>query len=295
MNIRIKTFLKKAKLLAPLVIFYRNYRTNKNFKKEKFRDEILESILKNVKSREIILILNEFLGEFKIGIDSDLLKRYLQFGEYENDIIKVIKDNIEPSLDFIDVGANIGLFTVFASKIINDDSKVLAIEPTPNAFKRLKDNINRNSIQKKVFLFDGVVSDKIGELELETIDGMEEYSSLGKIVQVSSDTFKKSIIKVASETIDNLVEINNIKPGFIKIDTEGAEFRVLTGAIETIKKFNPIILSELCDDYLITMGNNSKQVVTLLETLNYRVTNLKDGTNKIEYPFRGNILAIPNN
>ncbi len=71
--------------------------------------------------------------------------------------------------------------------------------------------------------------------------------------------------------------------------SRGLRISVLLGAIETLKKFHPIIISELDDNLLLKQNSNSKNVIKLLEDLNYRIV---DSYNKLpESPFMGNIIA----
>jgi len=284
--------IKNSLIFYPILMVYRRIKHLYQKRNQNGLNNTLDFFLSNIKSRKLILYLDEFNGEFEFDVRSDILRRYLIYGKYEPETISLIKQNLNANEDFIDVGANIGLFSIFASKLLDRKSSILAIEPTPNASNILTNNIKRNNLEGMILFFQGVVTDVEGTLELETIDGMEEYSSLGKIVQVNKG--RRVHIQVVSNTIDKLVKIYNVHPGLIKIDTEGAEFRVLSGAIETIKKYKPTIISELCDDYLSTMNNTSQQVINLLRSLNYTVINLQTNNEEIKIPFRGNILATPN-
>ena len=76
------------------------------------------------------------------------------------------------------------------------------------------------------------------------------------------------------------------------IDVEGAEFQVLSGALKTIRKFKPIIISELDDLLLQKLNSSSIHIIKLLEENDYTIQDV-EGT-KIIFPFTGNIIAIPN-
>jgi len=295
---KLKQYIKKnivlKKLFTPIKKIYRRQKLQKERKELKKFSDTYNKIFSLVQPGTLVLKLEDFKGYFEIDIRSDIFWRIARYGNYEPDILKIITKHINPQMDVIDIGANIGLFSIYFSKILDSTSKVLAIEPTPLANKYLLQNIKRNGCESKVIVFEGIVSDKKGKVKLNTIPGMEEYSSLGKIFLEGSLKDKViTPINVSTETLDNLVKSFNIIPGFIKIDTEGSEYLVLTGAMDTLRSIKPTILSEICDNYLATLNNSSKDIINLLYSCNYDVFNIADLSAKIEYPFTGEIIAIP--
>ena len=94
------------------------------------------------------------------------------------------------------------------------------------------------------------------------------------------------------ETLDNLVARYDLTPGFIKIDTEGAELRVLTGALDTLQRLRPLIMSELSDRLLSGFGDSAAAVIELLDQQGYEITDVRTGVRPL-LPFDGEILAIP--
>jgi hypothetical protein len=93
--------------------------------------------------------------------------------------------------------------------------------------------------------------------------------------------------------VDNLVERYRLHPGFIKIDTEGAELLVLRGALKTLQQEHPVILFELSDRLLASLNSSSEQVIVLLRECGYRLMNADDLKGTISFPFEGSILALP--
>lgn len=121
----------------------------------------------------------EYHGNFFLDYRSDLFKRIIMSKSYEPKLAQCCKDLVDNKRDAIDIGANVGFFTVLFAKILCN-RKVLSIEPTRHALSRLYKNIRLNEVSDKTIVFEGVVSNQIGETEIKTIEGKEEYSSMGR-------------------------------------------------------------------------------------------------------------------
>ena len=121
--------------------------------------------------------------------------------------------------DFIDIGANIGMFSIFASTL--GASKVIAIEPVSTTVKILKDNIKQSNLNN-IFVVQGLVSSINGESKEI---GLEDKSGHNSVYSSSDKT--ETIGTVTLKSLLNLVDGKNI---FLKIDCEGSEYDVLLNA-----------------------------------------------------------------
>lgn len=281
----LKGILKKNKLLFPI---YKILSYVKNYNLIKL-ERYYEKVFSNAVEGNIVVKLTNISGEYEIDVRSHILKRILLTKEYEPRIVDLILKNVNKNKDAINIGANVGLFSNLIANKININRKILAIEPTPNAFKMLENNISRNKNEDKVIAFNGIASDKEGEYQINIVQGMEEYSSIGRLVHSAVENNKFIKLEVKGDTIDNLVKKYKIEPSLIVIDVEGAEFNVLKGARETLKKFHPIIISELNDKLLAQQDSNSKQIINFLLELNYKIVDSE--SNNLDFPFEGNIIA----
>jgi FkbM family methyltransferase len=164
--------------------------------------------------------------------------------------IFLYREKIEPLMEYglkfirkndicIDAGANQGIYSIPFGKIVGPKGKVIAIEPMKYAQKILKSNSQINNL-KNIKIFNGVVSNKKKKEILDLSKGVGSAS-------ITRNFGQKKILKVNSETIDNLVKNYRVKKvNFIKMDIEGCEFLALQGAKKTIQKYKPIICLE-CD------------------------------------------------
>lgn len=292
MNEKIKAKLKKNPIVRFFLYPYIKLRRKKAQTFLIKLSENYDSFLDTVEAGSLIVRFDDFMGSFELGIHSSLLKRVFIFKEYERKLAQLALNHINPRKDVIDVGANIGLFTVLFSNKIHDKRRVLAIEPTPSSLKYLNSNIKRNNCIDNVIVYDGIATDQNGIYSLNVVDGREEYSSLGKLVHPDIKSNDSLNIEVKGDKIDNLVKKLGLEPGFIKIDVEGAEFLVLQGAWKTIIKNRPVILSELSENMLSYQGSSCEDVFNWFRKLNYNIYDAIKLT-PVKQSMEGNILAIP--
>jgi FkbM family methyltransferase len=278
-----RRFIRRNKILhstfAPLVRHIKSLD-----RRPSMRAKIFEEFFAHVEG-SVTVGLPEFGGSFQIGHRSHILRRIILSGDYEPDLKSIVTELAPKDRDAIDVGANAGLFAVLIGRSILPERRVMAIEPTPGPYRNLAANVERNGLAEKVILFNGVVGEAEGEFSLNVIEGMEEYSSLGALVHPSITGRSSKAVVVPGETIDRLVKRFNLDPGFMKIDTEGAELLVLRGATETLGTSRPVILSELNDSLLAATGSTKQMVFDLLRCAGYRVLECHYDANEI--------LALP--
>lgn len=231
--------------------------------------EIAWRNLKKMTVGPVLMQVNEFDGEFFIDPRSDLFSRLINCGHYEPELANIVRRLASNDGDAVDVGANIGFFTTLMAKSLGN-GKVLACEPTTNASRLLRRNLEHNNVAN-VLVFEGAVSNQIGQTALSYVEGHEEYSSLGTIEHKNAKDWSKKQLIVPSKTLDILVEEFALNPKLIKVDVEGAESLVFEGGLETFRRCRPIIISELDDSLLKNKGASVKSVVDLLASLDYTV------------------------
>ena len=272
----IKAYVKSRRLLratvSPIVRIVRKIHPHPAITLGKAHSELFDV----VEGGFLAVRVPSFDGVFEFGPHSHVLRTILIHRDYEPDLATIVKQRIDPNRDAIDIGANAGLFTVLMARLVSHSGRVLAIEPTPGALKYLRINIARHGQEAKVIIFNGVASDARKEYQINCVEGMEEYSSLGKLVHPAVNGEKYSQLKVQGETVDRLVDEFGLRPGFLKIDVEGAEYSVLMGALRTIQKHRPIVLCECDDRLLAASGTNVKMVMDFFESNQYDVTVVAD-------------------
>jgi FkbM family methyltransferase len=170
---------------------------------------------------------------------------------------------------FIDVGANMGLYTLFAARRVGPDGVVVAIEPSSRDFAILEAHLALNHLMN-VHPLKIAISDRPGEADLliapENVSG---HNTLGYFAYDSVAPQGKERVRV--ERLDDVVQrIGLQRVDVIKMDIEGAELHALHGAKEILKLFRPVILLEVFDRALKHQGCDSQQLWEFLAQENYR-------------------------
>ncbi len=137
----------------------------------------------------------------------------------------------QPGELFVDIGANVGRWTLPASRFYK---RVLAFEPVPLTCWVLRRNISLNKI-RNVSIFEKAVSDKDGFLDLWV--PREKFSSMYSTDRFL-DKFSDTTVRVKCVALDNLALV----PDFVKIDVEGHEVSVLKGMMKTLEVTGRIIV-----------------------------------------------------
>jgi FkbM family methyltransferase len=243
-----------------------------------------DSLFAMVEGGSAVVRIPAFQGSFEIDLHSHILKRVLMEKQFEPEIVEIAGRYVDSTKDVLDIGANVGLFTVLFAKTICESSRVLAVEPTTQALKYLRGNIERNGCSQSVVVFEGVAADTQGDFQIHVIPGLSEYTSVGQLVHHSVQKMPAEKIVVQGDTVDKLVDAFNLRPGFVKIDVEGAEYLVLRGAMQTLKEFQPVIFAELSEKMLASCGATPEMVISLLQHSGYRIVPVGDG-----------VLALPTN
>lgn len=218
-----------------------------------------------------VISVAEFDGKFSLAAGSHLFRRIVRDGQYEPALTERCRELLDRNRDVVDVGANVGFHTVMFSKAVAG-RRVLAVEPMPAAVGRLRKNIERNGVTSKVVVFEGVVSNAEGTVTINSVPGLEEYSSLGVMAHPSIAGMSIETRQVTARTLDQLIEEHGLDCGFLKIDVEGVEHLVLEGGQRTLLQHRPVILAELSDPLLRRNGSSAKMIVNMLQSLRYEVT-----------------------
>jgi FkbM family methyltransferase len=164
----------------------------------------------------------------------------------------------------IDIGANIGRYTIISSKRVGTKGKVVAIEAHPGNFEILNRNIKLNQLTNIIPLNYAAYS-KETKIKLYVPDEESGYTIYHTLMERTG----KKFVEVNANTLDYLLQLNEIRQeevNWIKIDVEGAELEVLKGATNVLSKSKDIAL-------LIEVHgqNNYRPLVEFLSSYNFKI------------------------
>lgn len=203
-------------------------------------------------------------GHYIIVTPFEFIGRYIFIeGEFEQDCESVFESLLCDGDCFLDIGSNIGYFTLLGSHLVGKKGEVFSFEASPEMMKCLDENVRLNNLYN-VHLYQNAVSDAEGDIAFHI--ATSSNSGLSSIRNI--DASNSRTITVQCFTIDSLLDILP-KVKLVKIDVEGAEYKVLTGMRELIKRDNPCIIFELTDEFLRQMGSSAQMVYDYLNGMGY--------------------------
>lgn len=131
---------------------------------------------------------------------------------------------------FIDVGANIGSYTILASKVVG--AKSISIEPIPKTFRHLQQNVNINEINSLVDCLCCAIGKENGSVKISS-----DKDTMNKVIY---GEYLGESLEVPVKALDDL--LNSLNPTVIKIDVEGFEEEVIQGALSILESTSLLAL-----------------------------------------------------
>lgn len=204
--------------------------------------------------------LRRVLNHLKIDLTKNL--------KYDRLTDEILKSNLRESSNCIDVGCHKGEVLDSILKYAPNGTH-FAFEPIPSMFNDLKSRYKKNS---NVNIFNLALSSSNGVSKFIFVRDNPAYSGLKKRKYKSTKPDLEEIT-VQKQMLDHVIDLD-IKIDFIKIDVEGAEFDVLKGGKELLKKHKPLVLFEFglgASDYYDTSPSS---LYEFFDSLNYEIIDL---------------------
>ena len=214
-----------------------------------------------------------FANEDDWVIGSNILK----FNNYEPYVIEEFKNYCKAGMNVLDIGANIGVYTMLAAKIVGPQGKVFAYEPYPNNCTLIRKSIMENQFNN-INLFQNAVSNKEEFILLDSEPGGSNCGSNSMSTNVDSDYVPEVIVQ--SVTIDNSLSTQT-KIDLIKIDIEGFEGLAIQGMMKTLTNNRPIIFMEFFPSMIEKCSKiNPLTYLKTFQTLGYEFKTLPHNNKK---------------
>jgi FkbM family methyltransferase len=187
-----------------------------------------------------------------------------------------IKKYLRPGDTFLDVGANVGVYTLLAASLVGPDGTVHAFEPGSKALGYLYENISLNKLSN-VHVHELALSDRAGDAQL--VAGGDDC--VASLVAEAGDTPASGATKITCVTLDDY--LRDATFAMAKLDIEGAEPMALRGAVQHLQRGNPPVLQIEMDGYSKKYGVETHDFVAELAGLGYDVGMYDSTRNTIEF------------
>ena len=189
-------------------------------------------------------------------------QNYLR-GEAEIIVQKILAERLRPGMVFYDLGANIGLFTLLAARLVGDSGKVFSFEPDPENAARLRRNIQRNGFTNVTVVESGIWS-VTGKLNFVVSGAASPDHGIGKFVTAESQPPERSLPAFHSMISPKMLR----RPTRLNATSKAPKSRRFAGERKCSNRASPWIICEMHS------GANRRAATELLASFGYTTTAL---------------------
>jgi FkbM family methyltransferase len=179
-------------------------------------------------------------------LDEQLTPSIVAYGLWESWIERAIRGLLKPGDRVIEVGANVGYYTLIMGALIGPTGRLDAYEANPQMARLLRRSVVCSGRADSVIVHEQIVADRPGMMQLYVCD---RYGGSGNLVEhgwgMGDDT---QVVEREAVRLDDVFADQNID--FIRIDTEGAELLILNGALGLLRRCPTI---KLCIEWSVSM------------------------------------------
>ena len=196
--------------------------------------------------------------------------RYERYGRDSsaNNGFKITLDRSRGKSVIFDVGAHIGLVSLSVSRVVDANATIIAFEPSAINVKYLRRHLRLNSVTNV-----RVVSAVIGCCDSESVTFFEAArpDSMGRIIGPPERNVEYQAVERPQICLDDYSKSKNLVPDLIKIDVEGAEYEVLSGAVHILRSHRPVVMLSVHPEYMEMMGDSVDDLRELMADVNYTI------------------------
>ncbi len=223
-------------------------------------------VLRALRPKAPVLIEAQRSKMYVDPADEFLQLDLLASGVHEEAETKAFCSLVEQGMTVVDVGANIGYYTLLAARLVGASGRVIALEPSSANYRLLTQNVALNGYEN-VTVLNLAAGEKPGQVRLYLDPanfGNCSLSSANVPVGAGSE-------EVEVTTLDHLLDAGVFggRVDLIKLDVQGAQGLVLRGAQRTLGRFRPKIMMEFASQWLKGMGSSPLEIMNRLEPFGY--------------------------
>ncbi len=231
----------------------------------------------------------------ELYLGNDVSRQIYIAGCFDPNEFAFLDRMLRPGMTFLDIGANEGVYSVFAARRVGAAGAVWSFEPSRREIDRLKRNLAINGLAARVFPI--ALAESAGEAELTVAGyGHEGQNTIGGMAYEDTEVASRERVEIAR--LDDIVEREApARIDAMKLDVEGAELRVLRGAEAALGRYRPIVLFEALEAALRLQGTSRRELCDWLESRGYAL-HLFDPYSGLPTPappgvYGDNMIAVP--
>lgn len=220
-----------------------------------------------------------------VDMDDQEVSRGCLEDAWEPEETQFFRSRLQAGDIVLDIGANIGWYSLAGAREIGSSGWIHAFEPRPETVRMLRRTVACNGLEDRVRIWDVALDERPGLARLwwepECRNPGHSYLSAGTEDGKPSPGADEALgpresARVRTVPLDELMP--EVAPDFVKIDVEGAEPRVVAGAYRALRRRQPTVLSELYPEQLARVsGSSAAAYITQMAELGYRCFLLESG------------------
>jgi len=195
---------------------------------------------------------------------------------YEKLQTKLIRRALKPSMTVLDIGANVGYYSLMIARDLKGSGRIYAFEPEPFNFRLLKANININGYANIT-----PIRQAVSDVD-ETVTLFKDFGNCGAHSLWSDNVGQISGVEhIPATTLDSFVRtIGTVD--LIKMDIQGAEARAIRGGEHLLSEQHPILFFEIAPRLLQHAGDDTQAITELLQSWDYELRVIDEDEQKLE-------------
>lgn len=198
-------------------------------------------------------------------------------GRYDRLLRKVLRNEIKPGMTVLDLGANIGVHTLLAARLVGEKGRIFAFEPAPGNYGLLVRNLAVNGYTN-VIPVKSAVSNRSGQVRLFL---NEEQSGRHNIYDHYHQN--ERAVTVDSISLDEFFKDKDSRIDFIKMDIEGAEMAALEGMGNLIRENRNLkLITEFSPGLLRSAGTSPEEFLIRLTQYGFKIYDVNAKRGRIE-------------
>ncbi|MEU7204395.1 FkbM family methyltransferase [Streptomyces sp. NPDC045470] len=213
----------------------------------------------------------------------DLIQRYIYlFGVWEPHLTRWLERRLRPGDVFVDVGANIGYYSLLASRLVGEKGAVVALEASSDFHRVLRKQVALNGCGN-VRAVNAAISDR--EEMLTFILASSHNMGANSIVPYAGEA--ESTFEVAAQPLSEVLSADELaRARVIKIDVEGAEGSVVRGLVPLLGQLRPDaeLAIEVTPQRMLELGESAEELLGALRANGFHMYRLPNDYTASRYP-----------